>query len=499
MPTLADLKSKWFIAIDGTSPDGVPRTRHSTASALAVCTDGNTVTPLIDGKNYMGAWHDAIMALHGVADAEVYHTGWRLEGVKTLGESIPASDALETINNADNVGVTFRVLLSYHLPFVINDLTSTWLLSRGVPTLLDNRYPAPGSNHFKFAVMKHPGSTVALLGSVDISKSRWDDSQHFADNPERNPAFGGKPTHDTGVLLKGPAVADIETTFIERWNDPGYNIFPNITSPVSSPAATGTHSVQVLRTFGVATDLAYTWSPRGEFSVWASYLNAIKKAEIYIYIEDQYFLPFDWPPAFTKGGMAAETDIIFQLGEAIKRGVRIAVLSPSNAEDIGKGKSKYQRDVGINYLRRLKAEGAPGELVVASLKSGTGDIYVHSKLMIVDDELILIGSANIGQRSMTCDGELQIAVVDENNVLAKQFRSALWQEHMAASIDLDDPVSAYDLFVSSTAALDGNLKPYPVDAAAIYPGTSESTAPEKGHGGWMREVFDPYAGPAGIR
>lgn len=512
MPTLAQLKSKWFIAMDGTSPDGVPRQRHTPGTgagdyALADSTDGNTVTPIIDGKDFMKKWHDLVVALHGQTNAELYLAGWRLEGVKTLGESIPSSDALEILDEADENGVYIRIILSDHLTMRHVNLPSIyWLLANGVVAVPDYRYPPAGSNHFKFSVIKGSGDPLALLGSMDISKTRWDDSTHLAINNERGTSISPRglmqvpATHDTGVLVEGPAVAELEKVFRERWNDLSYPpVLPNITKPFATPSAGGTHSIQVLRTYGIADLLAYSWSKRGEFTVWASYLNAIKKASTYIYIEDQYFLPFDWPPSFAATGMARDTDIVYQLGEAIKRGVRVFVVTPSNAEDLGKGKSKYHRDLGINYLRSVKAGGALGEIVVASLESGGSDVYVHSKLMIVDDELVLIGNANIGQRSMTCDGEAHLAIVDSAELLAKNFRVALWMEFLGTRIDLDDPVNAFATMSAAVTAEAGLLKPYPVDVNAVYPATAISTRPEKGHAAWMRNIFDPYHGPKSIR
>lgn len=504
MPTLAQLKAKWFIPIDGSAPDGVPRRRHTTPGgtyAIADFTDGNTVTRLIDGKTYMTEWRSLLRALHNQQGAELLHTGWRFEGVRTLGWSDASSDALELVDEGGENGVSVRVLLSDHMSGInINQLTSTWLLAHGVLTLLDNRYPAGGSNHFKFAVFKTAADASAVVGSIDISKSRWDDDRHLPSNSERDPTFG-KQTHDLGVKLHGAVVTDLEQIFRERWNDPGYSpVIPDITSPVSAPVGTGTHSIQVLRTYGISDTLAYRFSVRGEFTVWASYLNAIKQASTYIYIEDQYFLPFDWPPAFSRSGLARDTDLVYQLGEAIKRGVRVFILTPSNAEDIGKGKSKYHRDLALNYLRLVKAAGALGQFVVASLSEGVTAIYVHSKVMIVDDEVVFIGSANFSQRSMTCDGEVQLAIIDSAELFARDLRVALWSEHLGATV-ANDPVTAFtamsDGVTTVTPAPTNRLRPYMLDFNAVYPGGS--TTPERGHATWMRNVFDPYYGPPTLR
>jgi hypothetical protein len=73
-------------------------------------------------------------------------------------------------------------------------------------------------------------------------------------------------------------------------------------------------------------------------------------------------------------------------------------------------------------------------------------IYVHSKLMIVDDEYILLGSANINQRSLegSRDSEICIGAYQSGHVMANAagplprgqvagFRKALWLEHLGVS------------------------------------------------------------------
>ncbi len=52
------------------------------------------------------------------------------------------------------------------------------------------------------------------------------------------------------------------------------------------------------------------------------------------------------------------------------------------------------------------------------------EIYIHSKLMLVDDAFITLGSANLNKRSMAGDSELNIAVPDHG--LAKAARQRVW-------------------------------------------------------------------------
>ncbi|PNB66075.1 phospholipase, partial [Pseudomonas sp. GW456-E7] len=55
------------------------------------------------------------------------------------------------------------------------------------------------------------------------------------------------------------------------------------------------------------------------------------------------------------------------------------------------------------------------------------DVYIHSKLMIVNDVFTTLGSANINTRSMEVDSELNICV--EDPAVAKPLRKQLWGIH----------------------------------------------------------------------
>jgi len=186
MATLAALRAKWFIdpaAVDPTLP---PTSRH-TGSTVSPYTDDNLVTFLNDAKAYMKEWHDAVVDLTTWGGGEILHSGWRFEGVRTLGESVAASDALELLKAADAAGVAVYVLLSRHgfgLPSALNRATVLWLIANGVThAAMDNRFPPAGSCHQKAVVFKHPSLSRAVVGSVDISKSRWDTPDHLVDDP----------------------------------------------------------------------------------------------------------------------------------------------------------------------------------------------------------------------------------------------------------------------------------------------------------------------------
>ncbi len=83
----------------------------------------------------------------------------------------------------------------------------------------------------------------------------------------------------------------------------------------------------------------------------------------------------------------------------------------------------------------VKAEPSPNEADKANDKdsqkegqpSPYQDIYVHSKLMLVDDVFFTIGSANLNQRSMAVDSELNL--ISDASTVTAQWRKYVWQQH----------------------------------------------------------------------
>ncbi|WP_122240033.1 phospholipase D-like domain-containing protein, partial [Pseudomonas syringae] len=68
-------------------------------------------------------------------------------------------------------------------------------------------------------------------------------------------------------------------------------------------------------------------------------------------------------------------------------------------------------------------------------------VYIHSKLMIVDDVYTTQGSANINTRSMMVDSELNIC--HEHADITQQLRRRLWNLHTNKIGAQDEPDMAF--------------------------------------------------------
>lgn len=61
------------------------------------------------------------------------------------------------------------------------------------------------------------------------------------------------------------------------------------------------------------------------------------------------------------------------------------------------------------------------------------EVYIHSKLMIIDDSMFTLGSANLNLRSFAVDSEINIASDDAPK--AKDLRQRVWKQHTKGRFD----------------------------------------------------------------
>ena len=212
-------------------------------------------------------------------------------------------------------------------------------------------------------------------------------------------------------------------------------------------------------------------------SIMRAYIESIQSAENFIYIENQFFVT----SSHQEGGHHVENLIGRAIAERILeahsqgRRFKVYIVMPvmpafENAsllhpngfvtritlqlqyQSLWRGKSSIVAFLDGND--RAKAEEIfHNHVVVCGLrqfdvweKEGvvrTEQLYVHSKVMVVDDRIAIIGSANINDRSMLGDRDSEVAIHVEDPVFASQLRKDLWNEHWGGhcSSGIDDPSS----------------------------------------------------------
>ena len=287
------------------------------------------------------------------------------------------------------------------VPVIITENTDARNLFNAVggKGVIDGRYPYAGSHHQKSAIIQREGEAVAYCGGIDIAPDRWDTQSHNSDVRRTREVYAG--WHDIHVRMRGPVALDIELNFRDRWNAketpalvPHEPVPPPITDPLPHVAKSpGKHHVQVLRTFACTRDHYHEFAPKGETTCLAGYVKAIARAEKYIYIEDQYLVSEELADALAK---------------ALNKIAKLVILVPRLTDGYPAEGFNYHQAKFLTTVTRRHPDKVH---VFHAVQPSTGEtIYIHSKVMIIDDIYAVVGSPNVNRRSTTHDTELAAAV-----------------------------------------------------------------------------------------
>uniref|UniRef100_A0A672QHL2 Phospholipase n=1 Tax=Sinocyclocheilus grahami TaxID=75366 RepID=A0A672QHL2_SINGR len=251
------------------------------------------------------------------------------------------------------------------------------------------------------------------------------------------------PWHDIASVVHGKAARDVARHFIQRWNftkimKPKYRslsypyLLPKSHTTANEikyqvPGCTQTN-VQLLRS-------ASDWSAGIKYheeSIHTAYVNAIENSKHYIYIENQFFISCaDNKVVHNKIGDAIAKRIIKAYRDGKKYRVYVVTpLLPGFEGNINTGGgsaiqaviSEYcvERNFLSIYILLFKEINT---IFHSTLKNHINLwkmgilselIYVHSKMLIADDNTVIIGSANINDRSMLGKRDSEVAVIYED-------------------------------------------------------------------------------------
>ncbi|KVH98023.1 hypothetical protein Ccrd_023751 [Cynara cardunculus var. scolymus] len=327
-------------------------------------------------------------------------------------------------------------------------------------------------------------------------------------------------------------------------------------SPVMFPDDQETWNVQVFRSIDGGAAFGFPDTPEEaaksglvsgkdniiDRSIQDAYIHAIRRAKRFIYIENQYFLgsSYAWEFDDIKGEDVGALHVIpkelsLKIVSKIEAGEKFTVYVvvpmwpegiPESAsvqaildwqrrtmemmykDIVGALQAKGLEDDPRDYLtffclgnREMKKDGEyepsetpePDSDYMKAQEARRFMIYVHAKMMIVDDEYIIIGSANINQRSMdgARDSEIAMGAYQPYHLATRGapargqvhgFRMALWYEHLGMLDDsFQNPENIecvkkvnqiadryWDLFASENLEQDlpGHLLRYPIGVAS---------------------------------
>ncbi|HEY7200801.1 MAG TPA: phosphatidylserine/phosphatidylglycerophosphate/cardiolipin synthase family protein [Candidatus Dormibacteraeota bacterium] len=291
-------------------------------------------------------------------------------------------------------------------------------------------------------------SEVAFVGGINLNPRAVVSPGHA----------GPDHVHDVYVEVAGPAATDVHHNFVQRWNEASERFAPDgawgrgagddLPFPTRPSSPVGASLAQVQRTVhpGRYRDGRPTPGGRpfeianGERSILEQYLRAIRAAHRSIYIENQ---AFEVP------------EVVAELVLALERGVGVVVLVPSlpsNEARAARGRPDMRAfDDRMRSLGRHERFALVG--IAGRSAGGRHDVYVHAKVMLIDDAWATIGSCNLHAPSVLGNTELNATFWDPGVVRA--LRRELLAEHLDVdTADLDDraALDAYRLIARENRA-----------------------------------------------
>ncbi|EGC34269.1 hypothetical protein DICPUDRAFT_55934 [Dictyostelium purpureum] len=477
------------------------------------------VIPYINGNHYLKGVYKALKH----ATSEIYIAGWWISPNLSMNRTAKKSKSPDKyrldslLMKKASEGVKIYVLV-WDETMIAMDLGS-----RGVKSIFEKMHrrnikvirhphllPLYWSHHQKVVVVDQ---RIAFIGGLDLCFGRYDNEYYYVkDNLEIN--FPGAdyinsciakpvnnlkdclvdrnttprmPWHDVSIALDGKAARDVTYNFIQRWNhakdsNRDYKSYPYLLSSLETPLIPeqprGTCKVQIVRS-------VCGWSAGQvlENSIYKAYLNLINLSQHFIYIQNQFFIS-------SVGFTQPNNQIAFAIYKRIEKAIilnqvfRVIILLPVHCEGdiydvdtqlIIKYTSKSINGIKSELLKKFPEVDIDQYLSINSLRNwdANGDIifteqiYVHSKVLIVDDKIAIIGSANINDRSLngTRDSEICAIIEDRDLVdsrvnglpykaakFAHNLRCNLWEYHLGLISSPDPSISdrIKDLVIDST-------------------------------------------------
>lgn len=383
---------------------------------------------LVDGAAYFAALRSAIEQ----AQRSIVILGWDIRADLVLDPDHSAETLRDLLDRvaAERPGLQVRILIwDWLLLYSLDRQPLPWW-HLGVRThervrfALDSAHPPAGCHHEKLVVVD---GSLAFVGGIDLTAGRWDTPEHRPSEPRRSPASGDNrpPFHDYMLMFEGDAAAAVEELALDRWEAAtGEHVEPTAAAeaglwPEGVEPGFGAASVAIART-------RPAWGGRPAVrEIESLYLAAIARARTSIHIENQYLTADRIARALA--ARLAEPD-----------GPEVVIVTPKACEGLFE---TAVMDVGRSrYLRRLRrAAHRPDRLRIVALESTEGEdsacINVHGKLIIVDDDLLCLGSANLANRSMGLDTECNVAIAAEDEptrAAIRMVRARLLAEHLQA-------------------------------------------------------------------
>jgi phospholipase D1/2 len=271
---------------------------------------------------------------------------------------------------------------------------AAWRATGDIEFRLDSAHPRAASHHQKIVVVD---DSLAFCGGIDITAERWDRREHLDDDPgRRRPTTRRRygPWHDATMAVDGAAALALGDLARLRWEA--------ATETRLGSAGGGDAWPDELQPDFQDVDIAIarTRARHGRWSevreIEALFAELVASARRFVYIETQYFA----------SRVVAEA-IGRRLGEP--DGPEFVVVNPKTG--FGWLDESVMGPARAELVKALERKDRYGRFqIYTPVTEGGKDIYVHAKIMIADDLVLKVGSANLNNRSMGLDSECDVLI-----------------------------------------------------------------------------------------
>lgn len=343
----------------GIPPQRLPLARLLSQTALAVPLYGSRLTPYVDGKTKMDALLEAIAGARHHIHIQYYifsddETGRRLRDALTA----KAREGVEVRILYDDVGCTG-----------VKKAFFEGMRAEGIEaySFLHVKFPRFTSkvnyrNHRKIGVID---GRIGFIGGMNVA-------DRYVLGIERG---NGKRERwrDTHFRIEGSGVAGLQASFLSDWSATTKQA---VGGPAYFPAPER------------LTDNVMQIVPSGPLGKWRTLLQAVEyavsRAAQRVWIETPYYLPSETLNA--------------ALQEAALAGIDVRLMLPERSD------SRVVDLASHSYLDDMMQAGVK----IAFYTPG----FLHSKLLLIDDDLAVVGSANMDFRSFEHNFEVNAFVYD---------------------------------------------------------------------------------------
>ncbi|WP_019243245.1 MULTISPECIES: cardiolipin synthase [Bacillus] len=278
-------------------------------------------------------------------------------------------------------GVEVRLLLDWMGSLSFKGKTIKELRNSGVKFAYSHApkfpfffYSSQERNHRKITIID---GHIGYLGGFNIGK------EYIGADPKLS------PWRDYHLRIKGEGVQDLEMVYLTDWQE-ATGATLNTKQIYIQRDGTGVHSHQIIPTEGAFLE--------------EQFISLIQKATTSIIIGTPYFIP--------------SNRIMNELLKVLKAGITLSIIVPYESDHL------LVKEASYTYFRKLLEVGA----TVYQYQKG----FFHAKYILIDEQILDIGTANFDKRSLFLNHEVNCFIYDKNCI--QNFKKAIDQDIQNSTI-----------------------------------------------------------------